>query len=538
MLVFGDHCEIASPSERLRAMSRDLTALAATPSGIERHALMVGVLIDAGQLQQGVEDAAGPSAAFSRFLYQLAQCVIRSWDSSFGEIGSLPLVPEVVLPASVELKMPEGFAFYAVYPEDYIEAARRLKLVGAPRVIGIRSIGTTLGAVTAAALGAPPPVTVRPVGDPFARQVELPEEIVDETVHYVVVDEGPGLSGSSFGAVADWLEERGVPLERIAFLPSHGGGPGRHASASHRERWEAAQRVPADFDARFLSELFGPLEPISAGSPVERLKFLARPNGERLLLKFAGLGSIGADKLDIARTLHAAGFTAEPLGLIHGFLVERWCDDALRLAAGDKPVREMGEYIGIRARLFPAPDGSGATIADLLAMCRRNLRLALGEQVASAIDRWNAATLALAVHRVRSDNKLDRDEWLRRPDGRLLKTDALDHHQAHDLVGCQDMAWDIAGAIVEFALSYDDIRQLIEAAEAAAGRRVNPDLLSFYRVAYCCFRLGAARMVAELCSDAAERERMSSRAMHYETAVISLLRHDYCCFTSQDSLVD
>jgi hypothetical protein len=30
---------------------------------------------------------------------------------------------------------------------------------------------------------------------------------------------------------------------------------------------------------------------------------------------------------------------------------------------------------------------------------------------------------------------------------RLLKTDALDYHAGHDPIGCQDIAWDIAGAI-------------------------------------------------------------------------------------------
>ncbi|MFL6850109.1 MAG: hypothetical protein ACJ8EH_04545, partial [Sphingomicrobium sp.] len=309
-------------------------------------------------------------------------------------------------------------------------------------------------------------------------------------------------------------------------------------SNSHCARWRVAQRVPADFDARFLSGPFGPLERFSTGSPGERLKFLARRDGERVLLKFAGLGSIGTAKLDLARALNAAGLTPEPLALVHGFLVERWRDDALRLAAEDKPVSEIGHYIGTRARMFPAPADSGATIADLLAMCRRNLSLAFGEQMAAAVDRWNAATVSLAVQRTMTDNKLDRDEWLRLPDGQLLKTDALDHHQSHDLIGCQDMAWDVAGAIVEFSLSDDDARQLIEATESAARRQVNADLLSFYRVAYCCFRLGAARLAADLCSDAGESERLSGRAIRYETAVIPLLKEDYCCFTSQESLVD
>ena len=63
------------------------------------------------------------------------------------------------------------------------------------------------------------------------------------------------------------------------------------------------------------------------------------------------------------------------------------------------------------------------------------------------------AGLKGAVRRVETDNRLHAWEWLHTPDGRLLKTDALDHHAGHDLIGCQDITWDIAGATVELDLS-------------------------------------------------------------------------------------
>ena len=37
-----------------------------------------------------------------------------------------------------------------------------------------------------------------------------------------------------------------------------------------------------------------------------------------------------------------------------------------------------------------------------------------------------------------------------------MKTDALDHAFGHDLVGCQDIAWDLAGAAVEFDLDTEE----------------------------------------------------------------------------------
>jgi hypothetical protein len=537
MLVYGDHSEFAVPRELLEQIREQLAIVSSMRPGIERHAKLVGALIEAGQLLQGAADADAPAGELSAFVQELAEAVVRSWDGGFADIGKLPALPAMELPGRVELRLPEGFAFYAVYPEGYIEAARKLSLAGPPRVIGIRSIGTTLGAVTAAALRAPLPVSVRPFGDPFARQVKLPPGLIEADAHYVVVDEGPGLSGSSFGAVADWLEERGVPLERIAFLPSHGGDLGPHSSTAHRERWKQAQRVAAEFEPDFLARLFGPLEEFSTGHPWERRKYLATHDGTRVLLKFAGLGAIGEQKLEMARVLHAAGFTPEPLGLVHGFIVERWCEDAQPLAADDVPVEDVAHYIGSRARVFPAEGANGASIDELLTMCRRNLSLSLGEEAARALDGWQVARLSRRISRVRTDNKLDRSEWLRATGGRLVKVDAVDHHQAHDLIGCQDLAWDVAGAIVEFDLTGREADRLIAISEQMAARHVNRELLNFYRLAYCCFRLGHAELASQMCGERAERERLNRCADRYASAGRRLLHQHDCCGTRQESLV-
>src|SRR5918997_207785 len=65
--------------------------------------------------------------------------------------------------------MTAGIAHYAVYPEAYAKAARTLRIKGRPCVIGIRSIGTSLGAIVAVALGVPTFFTLRPFGDPAPR---------------------------------------------------------------------------------------------------------------------------------------------------------------------------------------------------------------------------------------------------------------------------------------------------------------------------------------------------------------------------------
>src|SRR5206468_2915993 len=140
------------------------------------------------------------------------------------------------------------------------------------------------------------------------------------------------------------------------------------------------------------------------------------PGGEKLLLKFAGLGSIGERKLGMARALRAAGLTPEPLGLVHGFLVERWCEGQ-HLRGNEKPIAELARYMATRARLFPANADSGAALQQLLEMSRRNTALAIGDAAARSLNHFVPRLDALSrrVVRVRTDNRLDRHEWLRLP---------------------------------------------------------------------------------------------------------------------------
>ena len=87
------------------------------------------------------------------------------------------------------------------------------------------------------------------------------------------------------------------------------------------------------------------------------------------------------------------------------------------------------------------------------------------------------------------DGRLQPWEWLRRPDGGFLKLDALDHSCAHDLVGCQDIAWDVAGAETEFGLSQAEV-DVLTASMAAHGAPIDPDLLVFLPPCYGAFRRG------------------------------------------------
>jgi hypothetical protein len=422
-------------------------------------------------------------------------------------------------------------------------------------VVGIRSIGTTLGAIVAAGLGAGARVwTVRPVGPPFERRLALdPAWPVGwaSAARIALVDEGPGLSGSSFGAVLDTLESARVPASSMVVLPSHAGelGPAAHERA--RERWRRLSRYPVDVERLLRGQdgpgllewvrdvvgpVEGPLEDIGAGgwrrhlyaderrwpavhAAQERRKYLLPAGGQRWLLKFSGLGRYGEQRLERARQLAAAGFTPEVTALRHGFLIAPWIEGA-RPLTGTEPARaplldRIADYLGFRARACPArAEASGASPAELWQMALKNLREALLPEAARELSALEPAlsALAAAARPVEIDGKLQPHEWLKLPDGRVLKTDALDHHQGHDLIGCQDIAWDVAGVVVEWSLSALEAERFRRAVSTRAGREVTSLQLRFYTACYGAFALGAVTLAALWAAEASEEgARLAAR---------------------------
>lgn len=565
MIVYGDRAEMVRTRDRLADLARELDAVAAMPAGIARHGALAAAFVALGQILQGVADAdrerTGADGGFAAettlmpVLVDVARALLASWESGFQGLPALPPLPSPEhLPETILLRLPEGYAFYGLYPEGYAAAARMLQLQAPPRVIGIRSIGTGLAAIVAAALDAPAPLTVRPVGHPFHRSIVLHPEadaaLIDPTAHYVIVDEGPGLSGSSFGAIAAFLEERGVPTGRVAFLPSHSGAPGGQASERTRERWMQAQRpvvgldalIPPERLASWVADLVGPvdgLEDVSGGgwrgviwpderdwpavNPMqEKRKFLAWSGDDQWLIKFSGVGSESLRKLARARLLHAGGFVPEVRGAAHGFLVQRWIDAAPVCTRDDDVAGFGARYLGARARLLPAA-GGGASLPELFEMARFNIGQALGDAAAATFAgrHRDHGRLAGRVRRMATDNRSDPHEWLRSPDGRLWKADALDHDAAHDLIGAQDLAWDAAGFLVEFGLKGDQAARFVADLEIAARRTIDPDLLAFFHPCYLAFRIGAAQMAADQLGGWPQEQARNRAALGRYTAPLS-----------------
>jgi hypothetical protein len=548
VLIYGDHTRERETFALLAAIDDRLAGA---------HDDLVTAFLLAGELAQGIADAeltergCDARSRATDLAMQLLAAIARAIDVSWRGTRAAPAearlqviaLANAALPATLRTKRAEGHAYYAVYPEAYLAAARRAPVV-ADHVIGIRSIGCGLAALVAAATGAPLPATVRPRGDPYRRELHVAPELVaewtrDPDAFVAIADEGPGMSGSSFGAVADLLESHGI--RHLLCFPSHAGPLGVAASERHRERWQRMRRyvVTADELLRdrlpvWLEPLVGPLaEPLvelSAGAwrrlryasehdwppsflQQERLKFLAHTATGTWLARFVGLGEAGEQALDLARATSAAGFTPELAGLTHGFLVERWLDASpLDLCAVDRDylIDRVGSYLALRATRAHPP---GASCLDLIAMVRRNVTLGVGAARAAELgDRLSLAPAAM--HPVQIDGKLHAWEWLVQRDGTLMKTDAYDHHASHDLIGCQDIAWDVVGAATELALDADEEHQLAARVGADAQR------IAFLRPCYLAFQLGRASHAAAV-NDAAEAARLRSAAACYAQLLTS-----------------
>jgi hypothetical protein len=483
--VYGDLTRTLPTRERF-ARLRTLT---------DRHAL----LLEAGELAQALIDREFHERGCDALtpLHRDALALVRAAAEAFCTAGTamggtdtpvgrtLDALERHELPEVTVSKVPEGFAFYAVYPELYAMAARAIE--GDAQVVGIRTIGVTLGAVVAAATRASSFVSVRPTGHPFHRELAV-DEPLPRAPQRLVVDEGPGLSGSSFAAAASHFED--APL---VFFPSHGNGPGSQADPRWREAFSRARIAYTPFDdflpellwrfERHLGRFQAPPRDLSAGAwrdvigahdvPVdmtrERRKYLVRADGKEWLLKFAGIAHHGSEKLPKAQRLAERGLTPPVRGFVNGFLIYEWLPGTIatdREAILDTLARHL---IALAEETAPSWRSGDAPVQLL--------------ERAAAIDpevrRFAEVARRFTPQSIDGDGRMQPWEWIATERG-VLKCDAVDHAYAHDGVGVQDLAWDVAGAAVELALTDDELETL----RSRLPRSWPDEVLEFYRACY------------------------------------------------------
>jgi hypothetical protein len=567
MIVYRDQRYWADP-HRLLSKLRG-TADQHTSGSPATHDVVVASLIEAGALESAIADALFPdsdgihplavelrnaSSALGHVLWHSwhgrSAATQPWWGRLSTSLGQLALLR---LPRSVEPSVPEGYAYYAVYPEMYLEAAKRYHArygVVDAICLGLRSIGASLSAVIGAALEElgcrVTSFTLRPRGHPFSRHLVLGSEL--ETVlrsqseaHFLVIDEGPGISGSSLGGTAAMLEALGIPKHRIILFPSWTTDGSQLRSSLAREHWSRHPQFTVSFEDLWLQSgrlsrvLQGQLRDLSAGGwrrelyqnpeqypPVqpqhERRKYLLEPAdpgaGHReKLVSFLGLGEWSVPKLNRGEQLAEAGFTPKPEAVAHGFLIRPFVPGTPLSAenAGGPLIKWIASYLAHLCLQHPAePTVSDATLRQMsLQNVAEGLGDAWGEQLKARVqsDGWTERPVAL-------DGRMLPHEWIRTSDG-YLKTDAIDHHQDHFFPGCQDIAWDVAGAVLELGLNAAARSELVTRYRSLSGDHSITSRLPAYAVFYLAYRLGYATLATSVLGQGPDADRFATAAGRY-----------------------
>jgi hypothetical protein len=531
------------------------------------------LLIASGQLEQAVFDCSdasadlqGKSFALTDFAAALFQsCLASSLAPSAAADARQRFANHlrgIALSCDLELqlmvKVPEGFQFYTLYPEQYCLSAIRWSAArarpGRVLVIGVRSIGTTLSAVIARSLRrsgfAVQRLTLRPDGHPFKRQVELDPDSLERAEWVLVVDEGPGASGSSMAAVAEALAGHKYPLDQIAFLPGHGGEPGAKANDRIRFWWSRIPRfVSTGADLRWnginvekqlliaSSEIiatgkFESCENISSGEwrnkafgirsawppvakPFERTKYwCANSNGGAAFWKFDGLGGFTSSRDVIV----------ERPRLRNGFGGRCWVEGQL-LARNDLAIHDR--IIPLIARRIlqaagPVLGGSSriASMKRLAEMASYNTRELLGETEAQFVGKLSGAVRTEHAVASYGDGHLAPDEWIMEPDGKIQKVCRNNCVTDHTVIGTQSHWWDVAGALVEWNFQNSSRAKLLK----NGGFDVAPNELAFYEIAYCAFRAGLMKFSMENEPDVEERDRLMRASDYYRHQLTTRVR--------------
>ncbi len=486
---------IAYRSQRRRIRTSDALRRVESATGFER-------LMEVGETEAGITDALCPEH-----------------DDLSGAGFTLrgALAPQQ-LPEWIDVSVPEGFAYYALDPGLYRISARRYFKDRRPSrvaVIGLRSIGTTLGAVVEQELSASGCDTrfwtVRPRGHPWDRVLRVAADLEQAWREwdgdFAIVDEGPGLSGSSFACAAEFLSGIGVAGSRIVFFPSWVPSGDAFISEKARVRWRRHRKYSAAFEEL---RLFDGARDLSGGAwrslcgqwPVvqpqhERRKYLWRDR----LYKFAGYGPYGCAKLERARVL--AEFTTPACGLERGFLMTGWVD-ARPASLCPGLIDFAADYMAFLRRNFPTEESPAFdSLAEMIAF---------NVPHAPDVSRWRAAVADSAA--IALDGRMLRHEWLETEAG-YRKADALEHHDDHFFPGPQDAAWDLAAFAIEFGLDAAGEARLRERYACLSGDRGVEARLPFYRLAWLAFRLGYCHLAHQALGDSGEGARFRRLRARY-----------------------
>ena len=436
------------------------------------------------------------------------------------------------LPDSIRVSPPEGFAYYALHPLDFAEEACVLEPESSVAVIGIRTIGTVLSAMAAAGLKKrgirASRTTVRPGGHPYDRRAQFScDQLAWIQQHnqrgsgFLVVDEGPGLSGSSFLSVGQALTTCGIAAGRITFLGTREVDPAQLCSSDAASRWNrfnfrsVQSLIRRRFDA--LTSLSGGEwrkhlmssqdEWPAAWTQMERLKFLGPDSAH--IFKFDGLSYFGETVRERASAICEAGFGPQVENAGDGMSAYAFISGTpLNKSDCSREVLDrLAEYCAFRSSEFRVDGADGLHLEE---MARHNFEQEFGQGLALPTGSLETSNPVL------TDARMQPCEWVRSRDGTILKVDASSHGDDHFQPGPTDIAWDLSGVIVEWALDEDSQAYFLQKYWEHTGDDPRVRLPQFV-LAYGIYRMAYVKMALNATQDRAERARLERSYRFYRS---------------------
>ena len=525
LLVFRDGKRACDPSGLRDDLLRQIHHVLSLSDFNSQQARdeLIEALLRAGELECALDDAGISAADVASLSDELARSLICRHRPNLSA-ESLGSVSALQLPERVLLSPPEGFCYYALHPLDYVDLLSQANLqTPVAAVIGIRSIGSTLSAVVKSALEsrgtAAERITVRPTEHPFDRKLLLnssQREWVQSNARrnavFFIVDEGPGLSGSSFLSVAESVVGNGVPHDRIVLLPSAKPNLEALLAPNAAARWSNFQTfalnptryIPADDfigggnwrERIFTAEAEWP----AVWSWTERLKYVSSHGSS--IFRFDGHAHYGKEVRMRSQLLAEYGWGPEVSSAGDGFSVSPWLAGIRSAAIDSQTVAQLARYCAFRAEHFACEAHSPAQVEEMATV---NLERALGvsRKVVLPIERPVIADARMMPH-----------EWIRVSPERMLKVDAASHGDDHFYPGTTDIAWDLAGAITEWKLDEEAGDFLISEYQRISGDKVRGRLRE-YLIAYCAFRLAFTSSAAISVSAEDEQARFRRESEVY-----------------------
>ncbi|HEY6968644.1 MAG TPA: hypothetical protein VJA94_05550 [Candidatus Angelobacter sp.] len=530
LLVFRDGSREVSGPALKAALKQSLQLL--RDSFHEREIL--DALLRAGELECALSDCCSRSEPFPTVTDALATALVSSTPVP-NRNQLLETLDATHVPERLTLAVPEGFAYYALHPLAFAGVLDRISpLPQQALIIGIRSIGATLSAVSAAALRVrglhAERTTIRPKGHPYNRSADLsPQQgalvksYAAANANFLIVDEGPGLSGSSFLSVAEALTTVGVPAEKITLICSHEPQIEHLCAENAARRWRQFRSLAVCDDMRRPD-----LAQVWAGSgewrkyllreerswpaswlTFERPKYLSE-GAQARFFKFLGFGHYGSEVAQREIKIAAAGFGPVPAIEDAGF----------------------GSYDFIGGRPMCAADLSESALARLAAYCALRAQscaldavdLAPLQQMAEhdlQELRFNLPVKLSLEKPVICDGRMQPHEWILTSSGQMLKVDSGLHGDDHFFPGPTDIAWDLAGAIVEWQMSPHQATAFIDMYRRGSGDDPGARIHD-YVVAYTVFRCAYCLMAANAMQGTREQPRLESAAADYGDRLMQL----------------